>query len=114
MELIISAELHDKEVIKYQLQIEKFKKRDIIFSLGGSIVVTTNNEFAEKCSAEILWVDYKNITNVLNVGSIIYIDDGLISLKVMKKESDRLECYIVNGGNLGSKKVICVFCGIAV
>lgn len=36
----------------------------------------------EKCDEKVLWLDYKNITKVVQTGSHIYIDDGLISLKV--------------------------------
>lgn len=36
----------------------------------------------EKCDEKVLWLDYKNITKVVQTGSHIYIDDGLISVKV--------------------------------
>jgi pyruvate kinase len=31
---------------------------------GATIKITTNDEFKEKCSEKILWVDYKNIIKV--------------------------------------------------
>ncbi|CAG5115047.1 unnamed protein product [Candidula unifasciata] len=77
---------------------------EVTLQTGNRILVTTDDQYAEKCSADILWVDYKRITHVLGVGSIIYVDDGLIALKVTHKENDRLECTILNGGQLGSKK----------
>lgn len=36
----------------------------------------------EKCDEKVLWLDYKNITKVVQTGSHIYIDDGLITLTV--------------------------------
>ncbi|GFO24744.1 pyruvate kinase [Plakobranchus ocellatus] len=42
---------------------------------------------------------------LLDVGGIIYVDDGLISLRVLSKDTDSLSCLILNGGSLGSKKV---------
>lgn len=36
----------------------------------------------EKCDEKTLWLDYKNITKVVQVGSHVYIDDGLITLTV--------------------------------
>lgn len=36
----------------------------------------------EKCDEKILWLDYKNITKVVQVGSHVYVDDGLITLTV--------------------------------
>lgn len=49
---------------------------------GNMIKITLDDAYIEKCSEEILWLDYKNITKVVDVGSKIYIDDGLISLQV--------------------------------
>ncbi|KAF7653283.1 hypothetical protein LDENG_00085210 [Lucifuga dentata] len=71
---------------------------------GNMIKVTLDNAYQDNCSDEILWVDYKNITKVVDVGSKIYIDDGLISLQVKEIGSDFLMCEIENGGSLGSKK----------
>ena len=36
----------------------------------------------EKGNANIVYVDYENISKVLKVGSRVYVDDGLISLVV--------------------------------
>lgn len=49
---------------------------------GNMIKITLDDAYIEKCSEETLWLDYKNITKVVEVGSKIYIDDGLISLQV--------------------------------
>lgn len=49
---------------------------------GNMIKITLDDAYIEKCGEEILWLDYKNITKVVDVGSKIYIDDGLISLQV--------------------------------
>lgn len=73
------------------------------------MTVTVNDSFREKCSAQTLWVDYKKMIQVLSVGNLIYVDDGLISLKVTEKGSDYLKCIVVNGGKLGSKKVMTHF-----
>lgn len=36
----------------------------------------------EKGNANVVYVDYENISNVLKVGSRVFVDDGLISLIV--------------------------------
>ncbi|XP_051725755.1 pyruvate kinase PKM isoform X1 [Ctenopharyngodon idella] len=71
---------------------------------GNKIKVTLDDSFMESCDEETLWLDYKNITKVVEVGSKVYIDDGLISLQVREIGSDYLVCEIENGGTLGSKK----------
>ncbi|KAM4733920.1 pyruvate kinase M1/2b [Anableps anableps] len=71
---------------------------------GETIKVTLNDQHKENCDEKTLWLDYKNITKVVQVGSHVYIDDGLISLKVKEIGNDYLTCEIENGGMLGSKK----------
>lgn len=46
------------------------------------IKIALDDSYQDNCSDEILWLDYKNITKVVEIGSKIYIDDGLISLQV--------------------------------
>ncbi|KAG8177643.1 hypothetical protein JTE90_026721 [Oedothorax gibbosus] len=68
------------------------------------VKIVTLDEYSEKCSEDVIYVDYKNITKVLVPGNKIYIDDGLISLVVEKVGSDTVLCTVENGGMLGSKK----------
>ena len=49
---------------------------------GDKIKITTDDKYMEKCSKSVLWVDYKNITQVMSVGARMFIDDGLISVIV--------------------------------
>uniref|UniRef100_A0A9J7X5Z1 Pyruvate kinase n=2 Tax=Cyprinus carpio carpio TaxID=630221 RepID=A0A9J7X5Z1_CYPCA len=71
---------------------------------GNIIKLTLDDSFKDNCDDKILWLDYKNITKVVQQGSHVYVDDGLISLKVKEIGSDFLNCEIENGGMLGSKK----------
>lgn len=71
---------------------------------GKKITLTTDVKNNESCSENLLWVDYPNIVKVVKKDSRIYIDDGLISLKVLSSTEDTVECEIENGGSLGSKK----------
>ena len=52
---------------------------------GAALKITLDNAYMEKCDENTLWLDYKNICKVVDVGSKIYVDDGLISLKVKQK-----------------------------
>uniref|UniRef100_A0A2K5QEG8 Pyruvate kinase n=1 Tax=Cebus imitator TaxID=2715852 RepID=A0A2K5QEG8_CEBIM len=71
---------------------------------GATLKITLDNAYMEKCDENILWLDYKNICKVVEVGSKIYVDDGLISLQVKQKGADFLVTEVENGGSLGSKK----------
>lgn len=71
---------------------------------GKTITVSTEKEAFDKCDENLLYVDYENIVHVVNIGSRVFIDDGLISLLVREKHAKTLTCEIENGGSLGSKK----------
>ena len=52
---------------------------------GKTIRLSLDPAHAECGTAERIYVDYKNMTKVLDVGGIIFVDDGLMSLRVEKK-----------------------------
>merc|ERR1719183_3163008 len=68
------------------------------------LTVRTNDDWKEKCDADNLYMDYKNITKVMKEGDQIFVDDGLIALKVNKISGEDMECEVVNSGKLGSRK----------
>ena len=51
---------------------------------GKHISLVTEDSYYEACDEQHLWVDYKNIVKVLKAGDRVYVDDGLISLKVLE------------------------------
>lgn len=61
---------------------------EITLKVGEQIRITTDDSFYEKCDEKNLWVDYKNITKVVDVGDRVFIDDGLISVVVREKGED--------------------------
>ncbi|VDN08546.1 unnamed protein product [Thelazia callipaeda] len=87
---------------------------------GAKIILTTDDVFAVNCTAEKLYVDYKNMPKVLKVGSHVYFDDGLISVSVdsiggiyvkinkimllLYADGCNMTCTVENGGKLGSQK----------
>ena len=49
-------------------------------------------------------VSYKGLPNDLTVGNRVLIDDGLIGLRVDEIADTEINCTVLNGGLLGSKK----------
>lgn len=52
-----------------------------------------------------MYIDYKNITKVIDLGKIIYVDDGVLSFKVLEiVDNETLRVQAFNNGTLSSKK----------
>jgi len=79
-------------------------RKEITLKAGNTIKITTDEEYKEKCTADCLWVDYKNISKVISPGKRLFIDDGLISVVCKEIAEDHFIGTVENDGNLGSRK----------
>lgn len=71
-------------------------RKEIVWEAGDIVKLTTDEEYKEKCTKEIVYVDYKNISKVIQPGKRIFIDDGLISIKATEiGESCCSEKYVL-------------------
>jgi len=52
---------------------------------GDAITVTIDDQYQEACTKDLLWLDYKNLVQVIEPGKRILIDDGNLSLIVQDK-----------------------------
>ncbi|ANB14906.1 pyruvate kinase CDC19 [Sugiyamaella lignohabitans] len=78
---------------------------DYPIKAGHEMIITTDSAYAKKCDDSIMYVDYKNITKVIKVGRIIYVDDGVLSFEVLEiKDEQTLKVRAVNNGNISSHK----------
>lgn len=51
-----------------------------------------------------MYIDYKNLPNVIEVNKMIYVDDGILSLQVLEILSEGVKVKALNGGKLCSRK----------
>merc|ERR1719249_633898 len=79
-------------------------RKELELKAGASIKITTDDDYKEKCTADVLWLDYKNISKVIAPGKRIFIDDGLISVVCKEIADDHFIGTVENDGNLGSRK----------
>ena len=49
-------------------------------------------------------VHYDELIQSVSVGTLISLDNGLLNFKVLKKTKNQLECKVLDGGKLGSKR----------
>ncbi|CAG8609363.1 35285_t:CDS:2, partial [Racocetra persica] len=77
---------------------------ELPISAGHEMIFSTDEKYAETCDLNVMYVDYKNITKVIEVGKNIYVDDGVLSFKVLEVHDDFVKVRAINNGKLCSKK----------
>lgn len=79
--------------------------KDIPINAGHEMIFTTDDAYATKCDDKKMFIDYKNITKVIEKGRVIYIDDGVLSFEVLEVMDDKnLKVRCVNNGKISSRK----------
>jgi len=58
--------------------------KEIKLNKGDTLRLSTDKQYEKIGSNKLVYVDYGNITKVLKENDIIYVDDGLILMTVMK------------------------------
>ncbi|PNP73998.1 hypothetical protein FNYG_12626 [Fusarium nygamai] len=78
---------------------------DIPISAGHEMNITTDDSYATACDDKNMYVDYKNITSVIEPGRVIYVDDGVLAFDVLEiKDEKTIRVKARNNGAICSKK----------
>jgi pyruvate kinase len=78
---------------------------DIPIKEGLELNLTTDDQYATASDDKNLYVDYKNITKVIEKGKLIYVDDGIQSFEVLEIVDDKtIRIKALNNGNISSRK----------
>ena len=70
--------------------------------LGEKVSFTIRDEIDVETTS--IRVHYDELINSVKVGSLITLDNGLLNFKVLAKTKNELECIVLDGGKLGSKR----------
>lgn len=77
----------------------------VTVATGDEIIVTAQPTTEDwHGNAHHISLDYLNLPNEVEKGSIILIDDGLVGLEVDHVEGNDMHCIVTNGGEIGEKK----------
>lgn len=76
-------------------------KNPITIKRGETITLTTNPEETDITKIK---VSYDNFINDVEVGETILVDNGVMDLKVLKKEDKDIICKVMDGGQLTSRR----------
>ncbi|RFU77010.1 pyruvate kinase [Trichoderma arundinaceum] len=78
---------------------------DLPISVGTVLNITTDEKYLTACDTENMYVDYKNITKVIQPGRVIYVDDGVLAFDVLSIKDDKtVEVRARNNGFISSRK----------
>ncbi|KZO95030.1 pyruvate kinase [Calocera viscosa TUFC12733] len=78
--------------------------QDIKITAGHEFIVTVDPKYAEACDDKYMYVDYTNLPKVTAPGKLIYVDDGILSLQVVKIAGTSVTVKSLNNGTLSSRK----------
>ena len=77
---------------------------DSPMELAEGEVVTLTVRNADLVEQKSIFVNYDEIIDVVDVGRIVTVDNGLLNFEVLEKDNHQLVCRVVDGGVLGSRK----------
>lgn len=84
-----------------KIRIGELTDRHIEIFSGNEIEITTDDMVGGQ---KIISTSYKSLTTDAKVGDLILINDGLIRLKIIRKNKSSVMCEIENGGILSPRK----------
>jgi pyruvate kinase len=68
------------------------------------MIFSVDPKHAEECDDKIMYIDYKNLPKVIEVGKTVFIDDGVLSFEVKEILEDGIRVVAKNNGKLCSHK----------
>jgi pyruvate kinase len=86
-----------------KIRVEKFENDEVTLSAGDHFTLDANDSSTLGDNTRV-GVSYKGLSNDVNPGDILLLDDGLISMQVQSIDGGRVHCLVENGGVLKNRK----------
>lgn len=86
-----------------EIRTKLLKDDSVVLKKGNQFTLTSEDILGDETRVSIT---YNQLTDDVDVGSIILIDDGLIELKVKEIQNNDVICEVISGGELGNRKGI--------
>ena len=93
-----------QDLAGFRIRIGRFKGAHTRLLKNRTVVWLTND--AEACGPRTIPFDYKGDLNRIRPGTLIYIDDGNLVLRVKSNSANSLKAVVVEGGILKERKGI--------
>jgi len=69
------------------------------------MLLSTDEQYEKCCNDKVMYVDYKNLPHVINVGKHVYVDDGILTFEVLQiVDQNTIKVKALNAGKLCSRK----------
>lgn len=106
----VNAEKHQNIGLLFDTKGPEFRNGEVVeggieLIPGKTIKVVKESVVGNQ---EEFSVNHPEAIDSLNIGDVIQLENGLMKIKVIKKEDDSVICEVINGGVLGSKKSLFV------
>lgn len=95
--LAIAVDLKGAEIRTGSLDPEH---TEVELKVGSIVKVTTDKFYSDKCSDQVIYIDYDNLTKVITERRRILLDQGVIAIEVTKIYGHNLDCTVLVGGKL--------------
>lgn len=87
-----------------KIRVSKFVDNQVTVENGATITLDT--AYTELGTADLVGVDYKELSHDVKSGDTLLLDDGKITFTVLKVEGTKVHCNVTQGGVLKSNKGI--------
>lgn len=84
-----------------EYRIKTFENKKIILSDGDTFVFTTEDVIGNQ---QRVSVSYEHLTDDLNIGDIIMVNNGLVKFRVDKVNKTEVICTVLVGGEISDRK----------
>lgn len=86
-----------------KIRVGEVENNGVLIKPGDSITITSEEVLG---NASLVSTVYQNLPNDVNQGDRILIDDGNLELVVLKTDGKNVDCTVIHGGILKSRKGI--------
>ena len=80
------------------------RKAKITLTQGSEVLLVTDPAVDGHGDEQTLFINYARLAEVVEVGTRVLLDDGLISLEVQSVGGDGVRCVVLNSNAIGERK----------
>jgi pyruvate kinase len=84
-----------------KIRIGELAPEQVELATGDRVVLTTDDIVGD---AQRFSVNFERLPHVVNIGDRVFLNDGLVSLKVLEVSGNDVACEVRTGGELSSRK----------